>query len=110
MPASTPRAAGACYAGKTPIVRADQVVKWDRWGGGKNRLSQCFEPALEGLRSHPQIIETQVQQKGQPHEIELTHVFVFVQIQRFEPTRVTAAEVGIVPGNQRLKGFAPLLS
>src|SRR5437899_10856219 len=45
MPASTPGAAGPCHAGKTPIVRADQVVKWNRGGGGKNRLSQCFEPA-----------------------------------------------------------------
>src|SRR4051794_10289458 len=112
VPAS-PRAAlptRTAYGGKPARISPHQVIEWDRWRGGENRLLQREHAALEWLGSHPEIIQPKVQEKGQTHQFVITHYIIFVPINRVEPPPVPPHEIPVVPLDRFFNRFSSRLS
>ena len=100
----TPAAPGDL--GEAAIVSAHKIKEWPRDRLGKWRNQKRFRTDLKRLRGDTKVVEAQIQGKGQAHQIELAHVFVFVFEDRFEPAAVTAAEIAVVPHDPLLHWLA----
>src|SRR6185503_7712697 len=78
---------------ETPVVSAYQMKEGDRNRSGKRWFNESGCSGFERLRSDPQVIESEIEQKSQAHEIKFAHVFVFILVNRLEPAVVTIGEI-----------------
>src|SRR5262249_29619179 len=108
-PPDTAFAPRSRHGGQAAVVGAHEIEKWDRRFSGEHRFTQAVEIALIRLRGNSQVIKSQVEKEPEAHQLVIPHVFVFVQIESFEPPGVTAIKVMIVPLDQRGDRFAAAL-
>ena len=101
--ASDRRAAPPRDLCETTIVGAHHSEYDARQVLGKRWRFQTLDSHLERLRYDPQIIQTEIQQEGQSHEVELTHVFVLVLINGLKPAVIAHGEISVVTLNQGAK-------
>src|SRR6202522_2868420 len=93
-------AAGAGHGGETAVVGAHEPVKWNGGDGGKDRLVVTFDAAAEGLRDDAGVVEADVHDEGQTHQVEFAHVFVFVLVNAAKPAAVAVGKSAIVPDDE----------
>ena len=51
---------------------------------------------MKWLRGHSQIVQAQIKQKREPHQLEVSQVLILVLIKRLEPPIITLSEHAIM--------------
>src|SRR5205085_6959416 len=91
------------------IVSAHQVINRDGWRSNEHAVVKRLCALFIEQSRHPQIIKSEVEQKGRPHQLKVAKIIVLVLVERREPAGVAAHEFLIVLLDEHRNVFTALL-